>query len=163
MWAVSVRNGRGEWQQITESLGRLYERGAEVDWDGFDNGYARQRVALPSYPFQRQRYWIDTSHSPPRNNSPRLVGGAKAISQTLWNPLKPSMCRTTGTTNSRLGTKASISSCPRRTENLGDTARLGTSHSITVPEELPNRSHGFNRYAVLRPELKWPLCATLYY
>ena len=59
MWAVSVRNGRGEWQQMLESLGRLYERGAEVDWDGFDNGYARQRVALPSYPFQRQRYWID--------------------------------------------------------------------------------------------------------
>ncbi|MGC2331289.1 MAG: SDR family NAD(P)-dependent oxidoreductase, partial [Candidatus Acidiferrales bacterium] len=42
-----------------ESLGRLYERGAEIDWEGFDKGYGRERVALPTYPFQRQRYWID--------------------------------------------------------------------------------------------------------
>src|ERR1700685_4027366 len=61
MWAVSGRKSRGEWGQILESLGRLYERGAEVDWEGFDAGYARRRVALPTYPFQRQRYWIENS------------------------------------------------------------------------------------------------------
>jgi len=59
MWAVSARKSRGEWEQILESLGRLYERGAEVDWEGFDQGYGRRRVALPTYPFQRQRYWIE--------------------------------------------------------------------------------------------------------
>src|SRR3984957_2593918 len=59
MWAVSIRKSRGEWEQILESLGRLYERGAEVDWEGFDAGYGRRRVALPTYPFQRQRYWIE--------------------------------------------------------------------------------------------------------
>ena len=59
VWAISVRKGRGEWEQVLESLGKLYERGAEVDWEGFDRGYGRRRVALPTYPFQRQRYWIE--------------------------------------------------------------------------------------------------------
>jgi acyl transferase domain-containing protein len=61
LWAVSIRKSRGEWEQVLESLGRLYERGAEVDWEGFDQGYGRRRVELPTYPFQRQRYWIETA------------------------------------------------------------------------------------------------------
>jgi acyl transferase domain-containing protein len=60
LWAVSIRKSKPDWEQILESLGKLYERGAEVDWEGFDRGYARRRVELPTYPFQRQRYWIET-------------------------------------------------------------------------------------------------------
>ena len=40
-------------------------RGAEVDWDGFDKPYQRHRVALPTYPFERQRYWIETAGEKP--------------------------------------------------------------------------------------------------
>ncbi len=57
-WAASLKKGRGEWEQILESLGRLYVRGADVDWAGFDESYGRRRVALPTYPFERRRYWI---------------------------------------------------------------------------------------------------------
>jgi acyl transferase domain-containing protein len=32
-----------------------------VDWAGFDTGYRRRRVALPTYPFERQRHWITFS------------------------------------------------------------------------------------------------------
>jgi acyl transferase domain-containing protein len=32
-------------------------------WKAFDAGFNRRRVALPTYPFQRQRYWIDESTS----------------------------------------------------------------------------------------------------
>ena len=60
-WAPSLRKGRGEWQQILESLGGLYLRGAEIDWAGFDAGYPRRRVPQPTYPFERQRYWVDAS------------------------------------------------------------------------------------------------------
>jgi NADPH:quinone reductase-like Zn-dependent oxidoreductase/acyl carrier protein len=40
--------------------------GVAVDWAGFDRDYERRRVVLPTYPFQRQRYWIDvtTRHRP---------------------------------------------------------------------------------------------------
>jgi hypothetical protein len=37
----------------------LYAGGVAVDWRGLDAPYARQKVALPTYPFQRQRFWID--------------------------------------------------------------------------------------------------------
>ncbi|MEB3340709.1 alpha/beta fold hydrolase, partial [Okeania sp.] len=52
-----------EWQQILSSLAELYVRGAKIDWSGFDRDYQRQKVSLPTYPFQRQRYWIESEKS----------------------------------------------------------------------------------------------------
>ncbi|MET0645392.1 MAG: beta-ketoacyl synthase N-terminal-like domain-containing protein [Pyrinomonadaceae bacterium] len=43
-------------------LGKLWLAGTEVDWDGF-NVEKRQRVPLPTYPFARQRYWIDRNQN----------------------------------------------------------------------------------------------------
>ncbi len=64
VWLPSLRQGTDDWQQILQSLGELYVRGASIDWSGFDQDYQRRRVALPTYPFQRQRYWLDrpTAH-----------------------------------------------------------------------------------------------------
>ena len=42
-----------------EKLCAAYLAGAAVDWREFDRHYARRKVALPTYPFQRQRYWIE--------------------------------------------------------------------------------------------------------
>jgi acyl transferase domain-containing protein len=44
---------------MLESLAALYTMGVPVDWLSFDRDYPRSRVALPTYPFQRQRFWID--------------------------------------------------------------------------------------------------------
>ncbi|WP_293122317.1 SDR family NAD(P)-dependent oxidoreductase [Moorena sp. SIO4G3] len=38
----------------------MYVKGAKIDWSGFDSDYNRQKVALPTYPFQRERYWVET-------------------------------------------------------------------------------------------------------
>jgi acyl transferase domain-containing protein/acyl carrier protein len=57
-WLPSLRRGRGDWQQMLESLAALYAGGARIDWAGFDRDYGRSRVALPTYPFQRRRYWV---------------------------------------------------------------------------------------------------------
>src|SRR6185295_15177077 len=51
--------GQDEWATALGSLGALYVRGAQVDWKGFDAPYSRRRVALPTYPFQRERHWIE--------------------------------------------------------------------------------------------------------
>ena len=59
VWLASLRPGRADWQQMLESLAALYRRGAPVDWTGFDRDYARRKVGLPGYPFQRQRHWLD--------------------------------------------------------------------------------------------------------
>ncbi|HLE85444.1 MAG TPA: SDR family NAD(P)-dependent oxidoreductase, partial [Thermoanaerobaculia bacterium] len=41
------------------ALGQLWVAGAAVDWPGFYRGERRRRVSLPTYPFERQRFWID--------------------------------------------------------------------------------------------------------
>jgi acyl transferase domain-containing protein/acyl carrier protein len=64
LWAPSIRRERGAWDQMLESLAQLYVRGAEVNWRGYDAPYSRSRVALPTYPFQRQRYWIERMAEP---------------------------------------------------------------------------------------------------
>ena len=56
----SLRAGQSDWQQMLSSLGRLYVSGVNVDWKAFWGSEAkwRQRLELPTYPFQRQRYWV---------------------------------------------------------------------------------------------------------
>ena len=59
----SLREGLEDWRQLLESLGQWHIHGGEVDWHAFDEGYGRRKVQLPSYPFQRQRYWIDAKNA----------------------------------------------------------------------------------------------------
>ena len=54
----SLYPGRDDWQQLLESLGALYVRRIPINWSSFDQDYARNFLPqLPTYPFQRQRYW----------------------------------------------------------------------------------------------------------
>jgi acyl transferase domain-containing protein len=48
-----------EWKDLIENLAHLYVNGVQVDWAGFDRGYQRRLLVLPTYPFQRQRHWVD--------------------------------------------------------------------------------------------------------
>ncbi|MFA1547960.1 type I polyketide synthase [Actinomadura chokoriensis] len=48
----------GESAAVQRSLGRLWLAGVPVDWAALHPG-VRRRVALPTYPFQRRRYWLD--------------------------------------------------------------------------------------------------------
>ena len=61
-WLPSLRSGQSDWQQILSSLGELYVQGVNIDWMGFDKDYPqRRKVSLPTYPFQRKRYWVKTA------------------------------------------------------------------------------------------------------
>ncbi|MDZ8137565.1 MAG: type I polyketide synthase [Nostoc sp. DedQUE04] len=71
-WLPSLRPGLSEWQQLLSSLGELYVGGMAVDWSGFDRDYSRKKVTLPTYQFQRQRYWIENTprrHQEQRNST----------------------------------------------------------------------------------------------
>lgn len=59
IWLSSLRKGRPGWDTLCDSLATLYAAGIDVDWAGFDRPYPRRRVRLPTYPFQRQRYWSE--------------------------------------------------------------------------------------------------------
>ena len=55
---------------VLKALGQLWLAGVEVDWSGFYAHEQRHRLALPTYPFERQRYWIE---SPQSADTQRLI------------------------------------------------------------------------------------------
>jgi polyketide synthase 12 len=60
--AVSVlRGGRGEVEALFCALAEVWVRGVGVDWAGVFKGSGARRVALPSYAFQRERFWLAPS------------------------------------------------------------------------------------------------------
>jgi len=46
---------------LLSKIGRLWLNGKKIDWQGFYSGEKRRRIPLPTYPFQRQRYWFDNA------------------------------------------------------------------------------------------------------
>jgi acyl transferase domain-containing protein len=57
-WLASLSK-RGEMNEILKSLGELYRRGFNVDWEGFHRSSPPRRVPLPTYPFEHRRFWIE--------------------------------------------------------------------------------------------------------
>jgi amino acid adenylation domain-containing protein len=49
---------------LLEGIGLAWLRGATVDWEAFQADQPRRRVPLPTYPFQRRRYWVDRRQQP---------------------------------------------------------------------------------------------------
>ncbi len=58
VWLPSLRKNRDGWPVLLASLAGAYIHGAAIDWAGFDAPYARRKLQLPTYPFQRERYWV---------------------------------------------------------------------------------------------------------
>jgi myxalamid-type polyketide synthase MxaE and MxaD len=56
----SLRRDEGEQSAMLQSLAALYLLGRTLDWDRIC-GSAGRPVALPSYPWQRQRFWLDAA------------------------------------------------------------------------------------------------------
>jgi amino acid adenylation domain-containing protein len=48
-----------EWFAIVQAIGQLWLSGVAIDWKSFYVNQKRSRLPLPTYPFERQRYWID--------------------------------------------------------------------------------------------------------
>jgi acyl transferase domain-containing protein len=44
---------------LLNTLGRLWLEGVAIDWGSFYAGQDRRRIPLPTYPFERQRYWVE--------------------------------------------------------------------------------------------------------
>ncbi len=46
---------------LAATLGKLYCHHVEIDWERYYRGETRRRIPLPTYPFERQRYWRPVS------------------------------------------------------------------------------------------------------
>ncbi|HVO92148.1 MAG TPA: acyltransferase domain-containing protein, partial [Terriglobales bacterium] len=76
-WLSSL-NKRDELREITKSLATLYRRGFDIDWREFNRPISPRRVAMPTYPFERQRFWVESDAPPrPRDGLPNSLTGIR--------------------------------------------------------------------------------------
>jgi acyl transferase domain-containing protein/acyl carrier protein len=79
----SAYDRRPQLEFLLESVGKLWLLGQSIDWKGFYAHESRQRVALPTYPFERQRYWVDPPEAQ-AESTPRQPELAKKQDVTDW-------------------------------------------------------------------------------
>ncbi len=69
----SLRTRKSDWSQISKSLAELYTYGLNIDWQEFDRDYLRHKIELPTYPFQRQSYWLERNEKLKSTISEKLL------------------------------------------------------------------------------------------
>ncbi|HST59835.1 MAG TPA: acyltransferase domain-containing protein, partial [Longimicrobium sp.] len=60
---------------LLSALGSAWAAGSEIDWRAVQGGEARRRVPLPTYPFERKRFWIERAPQP-RFAAPAAIAAA---------------------------------------------------------------------------------------
>ncbi|MEM7533723.1 MAG: amino acid adenylation domain-containing protein [Chloroflexota bacterium] len=81
----SLRPKQDDLRQLLQSLGELYQRGAAVDWVSFNQPYTHRRVPLPTYPFQRKRYWVEADKTAWVQDS-AVKDDESMLYQVAWQP-----------------------------------------------------------------------------
>jgi acyl transferase domain-containing protein/surfactin synthase thioesterase subunit len=84
---ASLRNSGGAFrahEYLLATLGRLWTLGTDVNWTAFDPQRENRRVPLPTYPFQRQRYWVEPSSPAPQPSATPLEGVAGWLNIQSW-------------------------------------------------------------------------------
>jgi acyl transferase domain-containing protein/acyl carrier protein len=67
---------------LLRSLGQLWLAGVRVDWAAFYAHEQRRKLRLPTYPFERERYWVETKQ--PRPSAIRRAAGMKTPDIGDW-------------------------------------------------------------------------------
>ena len=74
---------------LLAAAGQLWAHGVTIDWLSLHGGVRRRRVALPTYPFQPQRRWVE-----PNTAAPPAAAAPATIPSTLQEPANAPMIDT---------------------------------------------------------------------
>lgn len=93
---ASLRHPKDKQADLTvllNALGQLWLNGASIDWASFYVREQRQRLPLPTYPFERQRYWIEPpTQAENGRTAPGLSGKQSDVTHWFYLPFwKPSL------------------------------------------------------------------------
>jgi len=88
----SLRRDDGGLDRMLTSLAELHVRGIAVDWAAAFAGQEPRRVGLPTYGFQRQRYWADAPAIPGTSAAPETSAasgnGTGAVDAQFWEAVE---------------------------------------------------------------------------
>ncbi|WP_442948492.1 aminotransferase class III-fold pyridoxal phosphate-dependent enzyme [Nostoc sp.] len=73
---------------LLNTLGRLWLEGINVDWSEFYADEERHRIPLPTYPFERKRYWIEPILANDDNPSPKKEIPVSQPEDVITNSIK---------------------------------------------------------------------------
>lgn len=71
---------------LLNTLGQLWLNGVRIDWSNFYAGERRRRVPLPTYPFERQSYWVQLPQPPASAPPPPALLKKPDIADWLYLP-----------------------------------------------------------------------------
>ena len=60
-----ARDRRSEDCTLAHAVASLWEAGGNLDWEAYSSPEKLHRIPLPTYPFERRRYWVDPSDKLP--------------------------------------------------------------------------------------------------
>ncbi|WP_396136940.1 type I polyketide synthase [Amycolatopsis sp. 505] len=65
----ALRRDRDEERTFFTALARLHVHGVDLDWESLYAGSAGRAVALPTYPFEHRRYWLEPARPEPATDT----------------------------------------------------------------------------------------------
>ncbi|SDI33741.1 Acyl transferase domain-containing protein [Actinokineospora alba] len=133
---------------LAEAVGRLWLAGVPIDWAGYQDDRSVGKVGLPSYPFQKQRYWID----PPIGQTAVAAVSANLLVGELDEPVDHVRLMTPQWTDTALtGDLVPLERCVLLADATGvadalaeslradkvDVVVLRDAHSLAETDEIP--------------------------
>ena len=133
VWIPTLRQGRADWEQMLQCVRDLYTSGADIEWRGLFAGVTPRKVSAPTYPFKRDRFWVEID---PAKRTPRTAIASEPWREWLydleWQP-KPSAGSTT---------------LPLQIAAPADLAGRASAQADGLAAQ-----HGFQTYWSMKPQL----------
>src|ERR1017187_9769215 len=80
----TVYGREADQEVLLGALGKLWLAGTEIDWATYYRQEKRRRIPLPTYPFERQSFWIETS----RGKRKQIHAGKKSeVADWFYEPV----------------------------------------------------------------------------